>query len=143
MKTTLKPGFFVSDATADVDFDWLFNRIKETYWGGWLTRIQFARALERSHCFSLFRELDGKPPTQVGFARVISDGETFSSITDVLIESGYRNQGLGTLLMKHVIAQPYVSKTISVLSTKDQHSWYRKFGYINSVKCQQRNPDHI
>lgn len=142
MRTDLKPGFFISDIGEDVDVDWLFNRLKETYWGGWLTRTQLDVAIGHSFCFSLFREVRPKPATQIGFAMVVSDMATFSSVQHVIIESGYRGQGFGTMLMKHVVEHPCVANTISIISTKDRHSFYRKSGFENT-KCMKRNPSRF
>lgn len=135
----MKDEFFISRDVGVVQHHWLFERLKETYWGKWLSEPQLVGALFESECFSLFRRIEGKPSVQIGFARAVTDKCTFSSVMDVYIETGYRNKGLGTMLMNAVMKDPAIAKTICVISTKDAHRFYRKFGFTN-VSAMKHDP---
>lgn len=132
-------GFVISESFDDLDLDWVVSRIQSSYWGERLTRGKIVASCEGSLCFSLYRTIDDRRRTQVGFARVVSDGQTFSSVMDVFVEAGYRNKGLGTMLMRHVIEHPAVKDTVCVIGTKDRATFYRKLGFA-PIKAMQRDP---
>lgn len=135
----MKDEFVISTETQALNIPWVIARLKDSYWGAWLKPEQISEAIHNSLCFGMYRIVDGKRKTQVGFARVVTDGVTFSSVMDVYIECGYRQKGLGSTLMKSVMAHPEISKTICVLSTKDAHRFYRKFGFAN-VSVMKHDP---
>lgn len=136
------PEYEVGPIT-DKDIAWVVSRLLKAPWGHWLSPERIAEACARSMCFGLFRVGDRK---LVGFARVVSDGVTFSSVMDFYIEEGYRGQGLGTLLMQHVVSHPAVCRTVSILSARTALDpakvtrFYRKFGYIGTP-AMMRDPD--
>ena len=121
--------YFVSTDDKLLDLEWIVERLtRHTYWGAWLTGPQLKRAFENSVCFGLYLvTTEGRK--QVGFARVVSDLSTFSSVMDVFIEETLRHKGLGTLLMEHVVAHPSVRGTICIMSTKDAAQFYERFGF--------------
>jgi ribosomal protein S18 acetylase RimI-like enzyme len=130
-------GFVISESTDDLDLDWVVNRIQSSHWGARLSPERIIASCRSSLCFSLHRTVDPRRHTQIGFARVVSDGQTFSSLMDVFIESGYRNRGLGSMLVRHVLDHPAVKGTVCILATRDKQNWYRKFGFT-SIKAMQK-----
>ena len=67
----------------------------------------------------------------VGFARVVTDRATFAWIADVFVLNEYRGQGLSKWLMEIIIAHPQLQGFRRwVLSTKDAHGLYKRFGFI-------------
>ena len=66
----------------------------------------------------------------VGMVRVLGDGVTIVFFQDVLVHSDYQRQGIGTLLMKHVLDK-YKHVRQKALMTDDsisQKTFYRSVG---------------
>lgn len=123
-----------------LNWEWLFASLKGSYWGGWLNDGQIIKACQNSLVFGMYLVEDGAvTKRQIGFARVVSDRATFSSVMDVFIDKEYRNHGYGMRLMKEVIAHPDVAKTICVISTKDAQGFYEQFGF-GGVLAMTRKP---
>ncbi|HTU63985.1 MAG TPA: GNAT family N-acetyltransferase, partial [Polyangiales bacterium] len=71
--------------------------------------------------------------TQVGFARVLSDGTRFSYLCDVFVDSTRRGQGLGKAIVEFTLDQPSVrDSTRWVLGTRDAHALYERYGFVNA-----------
>lgn len=66
----------------------------------------------------------------VGFARVTTDRTVFGWVSNVIISSEFRGEGLGTWMMECVVYHPVIRKLGRLgLSTKDAHGLYEKFGF--------------
>lgn len=134
-------GYLVSTdrSTLDIDaiHDFLSNR---SYWSAGITRERLAGAIERSLPFGVY---DGD--RQVGFARVISDGETMAYLADVYVEESHRGRGLSKLLLEAVIAHPELQGLKRwILGTRDAHSLYAQFGFAPLAapeRWMERAPD--
>ncbi len=122
---------------ADIDHEWLFRTLKESYWGWFYSREKILVACRNSLCFSAYVE---NPRRHIGFARVITDGAITSTINDVIVDERWRGLLVGTRLMQHVIAHPLVAPTICVLKTRDAHGFYTKFGFVSGENWFQRDP---
>jgi len=140
-------GYYVSTSLASMNVPWICATIRAQYWGAWLTDDKIIQAMSRSLCFGVFKDevIDGGDIVvcgqQVAFARVLTDGETLSTVTDVVVDEAFRNQGIGTLLMNAVIAHELVRNTISVLQAKPiAIGWYSNFGYDGAVGVMKRDP---
>jgi GNAT superfamily N-acetyltransferase len=84
------------------------------------------RSIENSFPFGLYK---GKE--QVGFARVVTDYATFAWIADVFVLPEHRGRGLSKRLMEVMLAHPRLQGFRRwVLSTKDAHGLYERFGFI-------------
>lgn len=98
----------------------------EAYWARGRSREVVQRAIDNSLPFGIY-----KGDQQVGFGRVVTDYATFAWIADVFVLSGHRGQGLSKWLMEVMIAHPRLQGFRRwVLSTKDAHGLYEKFGFI-------------
>lgn len=140
-------GYYVTTALASMDMPWVCRTLRAQYWGGWLTNDRIIGAMSRSLCFGVFRDemLDGGELVvcgqQVAFARVVTDGETLSTVTDVVVDEAFRNQGIGTLLMKSVMQHELVKDTICVLQAKPiAQTWYENFGFSGAQGVMKRDP---
>ena len=61
----------------------------------------------------------------------MTDYATFGWVADVFVLPEYRGQGLSKWLMEVIIAHPHLQGFRRwVLSTKDAHGLYEKFGFI-------------
>ena len=65
----------------------------------------------------------------IGFARVISDYATTYYLCDVIIDTAYQHQGIGTALISHIVSLPEYAGLRGVLITRDAHNLYKKFGF--------------
>jgi ribosomal protein S18 acetylase RimI-like enzyme len=104
-------------------------------------------ASEHSLCFGVYRNASKEAVLeQIGFARVVGDGVSFSSIMDVIIEGQYRRHGLGTMLMEEIIGHPDVKGTACILGTQFAFNpgatrrFYKKFGFNFCDGVMVRDP---
>lgn len=66
----------------------------------------------------------------MGFARVITDLESFAYLADVFIVEEYRGKGLSRMLMEHIMAYPDLCNLRRfMLATQDAHFLYEKVGF--------------
>jgi nitroimidazol reductase NimA-like FMN-containing flavoprotein (pyridoxamine 5'-phosphate oxidase superfamily)/GNAT superfamily N-acetyltransferase len=97
----------------------------EAYWALGLTEARFARGLEHSLCFGMYRGT-----TQLAFARVVSDFSRFAYLADVFVREDERGKKLGSWLIECVLAHPELSHiTRWLLGTRDAHGLYERFGF--------------
>lgn len=125
-----------------IDHEWLLATLHGSYWGGHYTRSLLEKAIEQSLCFSaMFREPGDLSWTQVGFARVLTDGAITSMLNDVIVDEKWRGQGIGTALLKKVFAHPDVARTICVIQSRPEN-WqrYAKFGFVPVSGMFKRDP---
>jgi GNAT superfamily N-acetyltransferase len=98
---------------------------QDAYWSQGIPYHVFARSVEGSLIFGVYRE-----NWQVGFARVITDRATFAYLGDVFILEEYRGQGLGKWLMECIMAHPDLQGLRRwMLATRDAHGLYAQFGF--------------
>ena len=86
--------------------------------------ILLQKAMKNSIPISLW---DGR--TLVGFVRVITDGETFSSIWDLAIRPEYQSQGLGTFLV-NLAVQQCNTPLVFTLANNSAVGFYARHGFI-------------
>ena len=117
--------YVVSDDSHKIDLDTVCKLLADTYWAESRPRHAIEESIANSIVFGMYT--DGQ---MIGFARVTTDRAVFGWVSDVIIDSEYRGQGLGTLLMECVFAHPVISKLGRVgLATKDAQGLYEKFGF--------------
>ena len=100
--------------------------LRMTYWSDKRPVEQIEKSVKNSSCFGIY--LEGVD-TLAGFARVISDYATTWYLCDVIVDQEYRNMGLGTALVSHIVSLPELSGLRGILITRDAHALYRKFGF--------------
>ena len=106
---------------------------RESYWALGIAREVVDRAIEGSIPFGAY--LSG---AQVGFARAVTDGATFTWVADVFVLRGHRGQGIGTQLVEAVLAHPRVSGARNVLlGTADAHDLYTPHGFVPLPKPER------
>lgn len=130
---------FVSTDPQLVDWEWLVEAVRRSYWGARLTREQILLAGMYSIIFGLYQR--GEPARMIGFARVLSDMTIVSTVTDLFVDEVHRGNGYGKLIMEAVVAHPSVKPTICFLETKDARGFYAKFGFrLCDQDVMQRDP---
>jgi GNAT superfamily N-acetyltransferase len=129
-----RDGYIVSTAPERIDLDFVCALLAASYWAPHRTRAVVEASLARSLCFGLYEKAGGR---QVGFARVVTDGATFSWLCDVLVAEAERGKGLGTFLTAAVSSHPVMQGTTALLLTRDAHGLYEKFGFARA-ECMLR-----
>jgi GNAT superfamily N-acetyltransferase len=67
--------------------------------------------------------------SQVGFARVVSDGHTVSYLADVFVLEQARGRGFGVDLVRFAVDEEPIANTKFILHTRDMHRLYAKLGF--------------
>lgn len=127
---------FFSTDLALLDFEWIRKQIKLAYWGSWRTDEIINTSIANSRCMGLYFPDPGSGGEngpveyiQVAFARVVTDGATFSWLGDVIVDPDHRGKGYGKFLVSQIMSLDYVKKTVCLLGTRDAHKLYERFGF--------------
>jgi N-acetylglutamate synthase-like GNAT family acetyltransferase len=130
---TMKLGFKVSTNKS------MFNRftvhqvLTNSYWAKGISLERVQKRIENTLCFGVFADEE-----QVGFARVITDFDSFAYLADVFILEGYQKIGLSKRLIAVILECPPLQQVQRwVLATKDAHGLYAKLGFT-----PLENPSH-
>jgi hypothetical protein len=129
------PPYFVSPDPALLDLSLIHTFLTTSYWSPGIPRATVEKAVANSLPFGVYdpsspRSPSDPRPSQVGFARVISDRATFAYLADVFILPAHRNRGLSKLLMQSIIAHPDLQNLRRFsLITRDAHTLYTQFGF--------------
>ena len=96
---------------------------------GWAKGIPLAtvqKSIDHSLCFGGFLG-----PSQVAFARVISDFSTFANLVDVFVLPEHRGNGYSKTLIQTVIAHPDLQglRRFTLATAANAHGLYAKFGF--------------
>jgi GNAT superfamily N-acetyltransferase len=68
----------------------------------------------------------------VGYLRVISDRARFAYLVDVIVDPGYRGQGIGQAMVRYALNHERLKAVYQwLLRTRDAHGVYSRFGFIN------------
>ncbi|WP_233558121.1 GNAT family N-acetyltransferase [Alginatibacterium sediminis] len=116
----------ISSDLDQMDFDFIYSFISQSYWAKGMPRELCQRALQNSWCFALF---DGNQQ-QLAFARLITDRATFAYLADVFVSPQHQGKGLGKAIVQQILDQPEVKGLRRlVLATADAHGLYEKLGF--------------
>jgi GNAT superfamily N-acetyltransferase len=119
--------FVISTDRGKLDVDAVHAYLSNnTYWATGRTLDTVARSIDNSLSFGLYKNGE-----QIGFARVVTDYATFAWMADVFVLESFRGNGLGTWLVETILSHPQLQGFRRwVLSTKDAHEIYRRFGFV-------------
>jgi ribosomal protein S18 acetylase RimI-like enzyme len=135
----LPAGFELDDDRERVDVDALHIFLSEhAYWARGRPRETVERLLrEASRVVGLY---EGQ--RQIGFARTVSDGQSFAYLADVYVLPEYRGRGLGLELVREAVDNGPYSDRRWLLHTEDAHALYEKLGFRKpGHKLMEREPD--
>ncbi|GAB4465738.1 MAG: GNAT family N-acetyltransferase [Armatimonadaceae bacterium] len=120
--------FTISTDPARVDVDVVHRWLsEESYWAQDCSRDSVERSIAGSLTFGIYHDPTG---AMVGFARIITDGATFSYLTDVFVLPEWRGQGLSKWLMETIWTHPDLQgQRRWLLATADAHTLYAQFGF--------------
>jgi GNAT superfamily N-acetyltransferase len=96
-----------------------------SYWATGISLERVKKRIDNSLCFGVY--VEGK---QVGFARLITDYDSFAYLADVFILEDYRGSGLSKQLMDFIVHYPDVQGLRRwILATRDAHGLYAQLGF--------------
>ena len=98
----------------------------DSYWAAGRTRVVMDELIATAARVVGLYAPDG---SQVGFARVVSDGHTVSYLADVYVLEEARGRGLGVELVRLAVDEEPVAGTKFLLHTRDMHRLYAKLGF--------------
>ncbi|WP_345186370.1 GNAT family N-acetyltransferase [Microbacterium panaciterrae] len=121
------PELFFSAHSARIDRERVHHWLSDlSYWARGRARAVQDAAMNGSRNYGVYDDIG----TQVGYARVVTDGATFAWLCDVFVDPDHRGEGVGKLLVAGVVAdlEPlHLERT--VLATGDAHGLYTQFGF--------------
>jgi GNAT superfamily N-acetyltransferase len=117
--------YFITDDPRQANLDAIYRWLSTSYWAADRSKATIQQSLAHSICFSMY-----KGETPVGFARAVTDYATMAWIGDVIIDPAYRGQGLGKWLMATIVADERLQPLALILSTRDAHTLYEKYGFV-------------
>jgi len=130
-------AYFVSTDRGLLDLDFVCAALDGSYWAKGRPRGAVERSIASSLCFGVYEAASRR---QVGFARVVTDGATFSWLCDVIVDGAHRGRGLGKLLVSSAVAHPDVRDTMWLLGTRDAHGLYERFGFARAEMMKRPSP---
>ena len=97
----------------------------QSAWAKGIPLATVQKSIEHSLCFGGFLG-----PTQVAFARVISDFATFANLVDVFVLPEHRGKSYSKTLLENVIAHPDLQGLRRfTLATANAHGLYAQFSF--------------
>ena len=122
----MEAKYYISTDAAELDLDFIHSYLSEqSYWAKGRSMDLVKRSIDHSLCFGLYE--NGK---QIGFGRVATDHVVFAWLMDLFIDPAYRGQGLGAMLVEHIVNHPSLSQVNGIgLRTDDAHELYARFGF--------------
>jgi len=123
----------ISTATEDQDIELIHRFLsEESAWARGIPMETVRTSIQHSLNFGAFLG-----PSQVAFARVVSDYSTFAYLVDVFVLEEHRGKGYSSALVSAVLAHPRLQGLRRfMLATSTAHGLYAKFGFTPPVKPQ-------
>ena len=107
------------------DGDELKQLFTQTTWASYRTDQDINRMLLSLKTFVTIR-VDQK---LIGFGRAITDGIYRALIDDIIVDSAYRNKGLGREIMQQLIDQLVDVEEVFLNTKPDMEAFYEQFGF--------------
>ncbi len=97
----------------------------QTTWARKRSKSNIYRLLENVTVFVAVR----KDSDLIGFGRAISDGIYRALIDDIIVDSSYRQKGIGKLIIINILKQLEDVEEIFLNTKPDLEEFYMKFGF--------------
>ena len=137
MRRSLPRGFELDDDRERVDVEAVHAFLSEhAYWARDRPRETVERLIrEATRVVGLY---EGE--RQIGFARTVSDGQSFAYLADVYVLPEHRGSGLGIELVREAVDNSPFADRRWLLHTEDAHALYEKLGFAKpSYKLMERD----
>jgi GNAT superfamily N-acetyltransferase len=115
----------LDDDRERIDVDAVHAYLTTSYWALGRTRETQERLVRDATRVVGLYERD----RQIGFCRVVSDGERFAWLADVYVLAPYRGRGLGVELVREAVENGPHAGLEWYLKTKDAQGLYERFGF--------------
>lgn len=128
-------SYLVSDDPALLDFDIIHGFLSTNYWSPGIPRAVVEKAAAHSLTFGVYdtsrtRRPRDTRPSQIGYARMVTDRATYAYLADVFILDSHRGRGLSKRLMRFIMDhQELQGLRRMMLMTRDAHGLYAQFGF--------------
>jgi predicted GNAT family N-acyltransferase len=128
--------FLVSDDTSRLKVQEIHALFQQ---GDWACATYSVGKIEKllTSSFWLGMYLQGQ---LIGIARMVTDKETVTLITDFIIHKGHRNKGLGSRLMSCLVEHPDLNQTSMCMGTQGQDHFFKRFGFERHGSYMHRYP---
>jgi GNAT superfamily N-acetyltransferase len=124
-----RDSYMISTDPARLDLEVIYGFLSRSYWAAGRPRDKVELSLQHSLNFGLY-----EGDRQIGLARVITDYAIFAYLCDFFVVEDHQGRGLGTWLIKSVVAHPdLLGLRRFVLTTLDAHEFYRKAADFQSL----------
>jgi len=124
----LPDGFELDDDPGRIDRAAVHAYLSgESYWAAGRPRAVMDELVASAARVAGLYAPDG---SQVGFARVVSDGHTVSYLADVYVLEEHRGRGRGLALVRFAVDEGPLAATKWLLHTRDMHPLYAKLGFV-------------
>ncbi len=123
----MKNGFYISTDKSKLDVDFIHVYLSNhAYWANGRSRERVIKSIENSICFGVFDQQN----KQLAFARLVTDYVVFAWLMDLFVDTKYRGQGIGKMLVGHIVGLPEMQMVNGIgLRTNDAHGLYEKYGF--------------
>jgi len=125
-----------SDNKNLISIDKVCELLGKSYWANNRKRETTVKAIENSICIGIYLKEE-----LIGFARIVTDYATIYWLCDVIIDSQYRKNGLGTKLIEIITKIKELDGMSGILATNDAHGLYEKFGFKKVSEKFMRKDD--
>jgi GNAT superfamily N-acetyltransferase len=128
--------FLVSDDKSLLKVPQVAGLMRQGYWCKHYDAEKIARLIEKSFWLGVYLRDE-----LVGFARVVTDKETVTMITDFVVDEKHRKTGHGAWLMACLLEHPELKDTSFSLGTQDADNFFEKFGFTREGSQMHRAPN--
>ena len=118
--------YYVKTGKENMQLGSIKNLLEQSFWAKDRSIETIEKSMEHSICYGVFLSENDK---QVGFARIITDYATTYYICDVIVDADHRGVGIGKKMMDTIQSDEEISCLRGILSTRDAHGLYRKYGF--------------
>lgn len=119
-------SFFISTDKNLLNPEVIHGFLSQSYWAKGIQMSSILKRIENSLCFGVY----DADKNQMGFARVITDLESFAYLADVFILQEHQGKGLSRALMQYIVDYPDLKNLRRfMLATQDAHYLYEKFDF--------------
>ena len=127
MPTALPEGYELDDDPGRIDVDAVHRFVTEAYWAKGRSRDVVAATIAGSaRVVGLYHHGE-----QVGFARVVSDGQVIAYLADVYVLEEHRGHGLGQAIVQAAIEGSGLRRCRWLLQTSGSQSLYERFDFTS------------
>lgn len=133
----------LDDDASRLDLDRLHHWLsRDAYWALGRTREAVEQSIAGSRVMAAYREGE-----MVAFARAVTDATTFAWLCDVYVDPGHRGQGLGSQVVRRLVADlQRAGVRRFLLRTRDAHEVYRRLGFrdlTETDRWMEIGPDQL